>query len=102
MSAQADAGAGGAALAAPAVPPAHIALEEVASHPSFRRLDSIAGIVFDLRYAGTHNFDGRVLYRGGFRSYDNRDGFYFDDERKDANDTSAHSVSSARLGTTRS
>jgi len=64
MSAQADAGAGGAALAAPAVPPAHIALEEVASHPSFRRLDSIAGIVFDLRYAGTHNFDGRVLYRG--------------------------------------
>ncbi|MFN7953281.1 MAG: hypothetical protein U0610_16275 [bacterium] len=38
-----------------------------------------------------------LQYRGGFRSYDNRDGFYFDDERKDANDTSAHSVSIVAL-----
>jgi zinc D-Ala-D-Ala dipeptidase len=39
-------------------------IEDIASHPSFRRLDSIAGIAIDLRYAGTNNFDGRVLYRG--------------------------------------
>jgi zinc D-Ala-D-Ala dipeptidase len=39
-------------------------IEDIATHPSFCRLDSIAGIVFDLRYAGTNNFDGRVLYRG--------------------------------------
>jgi D-alanyl-D-alanine dipeptidase len=39
-------------------------IEDIAGHPAFRRLDAIAGIVFDLRYAGTHNFDGRVLYRG--------------------------------------
>ncbi len=41
-----------------------IRIEDVASHPSFRRLDVIPGIVFDLRYAGSNNFDGRVLYRG--------------------------------------
>jgi D-alanyl-D-alanine dipeptidase len=41
-----------------------IRVEDIASHPSFRRLDEVAGIVFDLRYAGTNNFDGRVLYRG--------------------------------------
>jgi D-alanyl-D-alanine dipeptidase len=45
-----------------ALPP--LRLEDVAEHPSFRRLEDIAGIVFDLRYAGTNNFDGRVLYRG--------------------------------------
>jgi zinc D-Ala-D-Ala dipeptidase len=39
-------------------------IEDVATHPSFRRLDGIAGIVIDLRYAGTNNFDGRVLYQG--------------------------------------
>ncbi len=39
-------------------------IENIASHPSFRRLDSIAGIAIDLRYAGTNNFDGRVLYQG--------------------------------------
>jgi zinc D-Ala-D-Ala dipeptidase len=41
-----------------------IRIEDIAAHPSFRRLDSIAGIAVDLRYAGTNNFDGRVLYRG--------------------------------------
>jgi D-alanyl-D-alanine dipeptidase len=39
-------------------------VEDIASHPAFRRLDAVAGVVFDLRYAGTNNFDGRVLYRG--------------------------------------
>lgn len=43
---------------------AAIRVEDIAAHPSFRRLEAVAGIVFDLRYAGTHNFDGRVLYRG--------------------------------------
>jgi D-alanyl-D-alanine dipeptidase len=41
-----------------------IRIEDVAEHAAFRRLDEIAGIVFDLRYAGTNNFAGRVLYRG--------------------------------------
>jgi D-alanyl-D-alanine dipeptidase len=41
-----------------------IRIEDIAAHPAFRRLDAIVGIVFDLRYAGTNNFDGRVLYRG--------------------------------------
>jgi zinc D-Ala-D-Ala dipeptidase len=41
-----------------------IRVEDIAAHPSFVRLESIAGIRFDLRYAGTNNFDGRVLYRG--------------------------------------
>ena len=45
--------------------PAPIALEDVPRHPAlFRRLDAIPGIAYDLRYAGTHNFDGRVLYQG--------------------------------------
>jgi D-alanyl-D-alanine dipeptidase len=38
-----------------------IRIEDIASHPSFCRLDSIA---IDLRYAGSNNFDGRVLYCG--------------------------------------
>ena len=41
-----------------------IRVEDIASHPMFRRLESIPGVVIDLRYAGTNNFDGRVLYRG--------------------------------------
>lgn len=41
-----------------------IRIEDVDSHPAFVRLESIAGIRFDLRYAGSNNFDGRVLYRG--------------------------------------
>lgn len=41
-----------------------IRIEDIATHAAFRRLDSIAGIVVDLRYAGSNNFDGRVLYQG--------------------------------------
>jgi zinc D-Ala-D-Ala dipeptidase len=41
-----------------------IRIEDIASQSSFRRLDGIAGIAIDLRYAGTNNFDGRVLYQG--------------------------------------
>lgn len=36
--------------------------EDIASHPDFRPLSSIAGIAVDLRYAGPHNFVGRDLY----------------------------------------
>ena len=36
--------------------------EAIASHPDFRRLDSIAGIRTELRYAGPDNFVGRNLY----------------------------------------
>ena len=41
-----------------------IRIEDIAAHPSFCRLDTISGIAVDLRYAGSNNFDGRVLYRG--------------------------------------
>ena len=40
-----------------------IRIEDIASHPSFCRLDVIPGIAVDLRYAGSNNFDGRVLYQ---------------------------------------
>ena len=43
---------------------ATIRVEDIAAHPAFRRLDSIAGIDHDLRYATSNNFDGRVLYAG--------------------------------------
>ena len=43
---------------------ASIPVEDIAQHPAFRRLDSIAGIAHDLRYATCNNFDGRVLYEG--------------------------------------
>lgn len=36
--------------------------EDIASHPDFRPLSSIAGIAVDLRYAGVRNFVGRDLY----------------------------------------
>ena len=36
--------------------------EDIASHPAFRHLASIAGIAVDLRYAGVRNFVGRDLY----------------------------------------
>jgi zinc D-Ala-D-Ala dipeptidase len=39
-------------------------VEDIASHPSFRRLAALHGIDVDLRYAGTDNFAGRVLYAG--------------------------------------
>lgn len=43
-------------------PPASIAGEDVAAHPEFRHLSSIAGIAVDLRYATPNNFAGRDLY----------------------------------------
>ena len=43
---------------------ATIRVEDIAAHSAFRRLDSIAGIDHDLRYATSNNFDGRVLYAG--------------------------------------
>ena len=36
--------------------------EDIASHPDFRRLSTIAGIDVDLRYASERNFVGRDLY----------------------------------------
>lgn len=36
--------------------------EDIAFHPDFRSLSSIAGISVDLRYAGQRNFVGRDLY----------------------------------------
>ena len=41
-----------------------IRVEDIAAHAEFRRLDAIAGIAHDLRYATADNFDGRVLYDG--------------------------------------
>ena len=41
-----------------------IRIEDVASHPAFCRIDAIAGIKVDLRYATRNNFEGRVLYEG--------------------------------------
>ena len=41
-----------------------IRVEDIAAHPAFRRLETIAGIDHDLRYATANNFDGRVLYEG--------------------------------------
>lgn len=48
-------------------PPAPIPVEAIASHPDFvplAELAALGGIAVDLRYAGTDNFTGRVLYRG--------------------------------------
>jgi D-alanyl-D-alanine dipeptidase len=39
-----------------------IASEDVAGHPEFRHLSTIAGIAVDLRYATPNNFVGRDLY----------------------------------------
>jgi len=39
-----------------------IASEDVAGHPAFRHLSTIAGIAVDLRYATPDNFVGRDLY----------------------------------------
>jgi zinc D-Ala-D-Ala dipeptidase len=41
-----------------------IRIEDIASHASFRRLGTVAGIAVDLRYASSNNFDSRVLYEG--------------------------------------
>jgi len=47
-----------------AAPPPGVRVEDIAAHPDFRPLASLRGVAFDLRYAGTDNFAGRVLYRG--------------------------------------
>lgn len=39
-------------------------VETIASHPDFCRLDAVRGVPYDLRYAGTNNFAGVLLYRG--------------------------------------
>lgn len=39
-------------------------VEAIAAHPDFRRLASVKSVAHDLRYAGTNNFAGRVLYPG--------------------------------------
>ena len=36
--------------------------EAIDTHPDFRRLSAIDGVVVDLRYASVHNFVGRDLY----------------------------------------
>jgi zinc D-Ala-D-Ala dipeptidase len=36
--------------------------EHIATHPDFRRLSTIEGVVVDLRYAGVRNFVGRDLF----------------------------------------
>jgi len=46
----------------PFAPPAGIPSEEIAAHPGFRHLSSIAGIAVDLRYATPNNFVGHDLY----------------------------------------
>jgi D-alanyl-D-alanine dipeptidase len=45
-----------------ATPPPGIPSEQIAGHPEFRHLSSIAGIKVDLRYATPDNFIGRDLY----------------------------------------
>jgi D-alanyl-D-alanine dipeptidase len=44
--------------------PAPIRIEAIAAHPDFVALEAIGGIAIDLRYAGSDNFAGRVLYDG--------------------------------------
>lgn len=44
--------------------PPPIRCEDIGAHPDFRPLRSLQGVSHDLRYAGTDNFAGRVLYRG--------------------------------------
>jgi len=46
------------------LPQAMIPCEDIASHPDFRPLLSMAGIAIDLRYASPDNFVGRNLYAG--------------------------------------
>jgi zinc D-Ala-D-Ala dipeptidase len=42
-----------------------VRVEDIARHPGFRRLASLRGVAHDLRYAGSNNFAGRVLYEPG-------------------------------------
>ncbi len=41
-----------------------IRVEDIPADPAFCHLQTLAGIQHDLRYAGTNNFAGRVLYAG--------------------------------------
>ena len=41
-----------------------IRVEHIAADPAFRRLGGVHGVAHDLRYAGSNNFAGRVLYAG--------------------------------------
>ena len=41
-----------------------IRVEDIADHPAFCRLQDVRDIAHDLRYAGSNNFAGRVLYAG--------------------------------------
>ncbi len=49
-------------LALHAVPP--VPVEAIGSHPMFRPLASLRGVLHDLRYASRNNFAGVELYRG--------------------------------------
>ena len=40
-----------------------IPVEQIGDDANFRRLDSLRGVRFDLRYAGSNNFAGVELYR---------------------------------------
>ena len=48
----------------PLVSPPPVPCEHIAANPDFRPLASLAGVAHDLRYAGSNNFAGRVLYGG--------------------------------------
>ena len=39
-----------------------IRVEDIAAHPDYRHLRTLAGVAHELRYVGTHNFAGRSLY----------------------------------------
>ena len=41
-----------------------IRVEDIAADPDFCRLQTLHGVPHDLRYAGSNNFAGRVLYAG--------------------------------------
>lgn len=43
---------------------APVRVEDIAAHPDFRPLAGLVGVAHDLRYAGSNNFAGRVLYPG--------------------------------------
>lgn len=47
-----------------AVSASEVRVEQVPSHPDFCPLAGVRGVLFDLRYAGSNNFAGRVLYAG--------------------------------------
>lgn len=48
----------------PSEPASTVRVEAIAQHPDFRRLSTLRGVDHELRYAGTNNFAGRVLYVG--------------------------------------